>query len=986
MRSDAEAHPGFRSSFPLVEAKLHPPAQRPGTISRERLIRLLMAAPSPPAVSIVAPPGYGKTMLLAEWVAREQRPVAWLTLDDFDNVPSVFLAYVAAAIDRIEPIDASIEAAMLEPGTRILAAAVPRLAFDLHRIGRPALLVLDDVHRLVDRTCLDALAALLDHLPPGFQVAMASRTTPKLPLGRMRVERDLMEISRDDLALDLVETVALTSAAGFPLNPGEARALVERTEGWAAGIYLATLAGRRSDTFPGAAGGVPTQATFIAEYLRSELLPGLADDDVTFLTRSSILDVVEPPIAEAVTGLLGAAARLAALGRANQLIGEVGGTGGAYRYHNLLREFLQAELERREPGLSPLLHRRAATSYADAGRRELAVEHAFLGNDIDAASSLFLALFLAELYGGNADKLDRWLRTFDDAAFQRKPPLAVAGAWIHLLNGRPEDAVRLADIADASTFSGDPHDGSASFESSRAILRAVMARHGPEDMLVNAMFAASAERPGSPWRTNALLMVGSAHLLLGDEVAADAAFTDAVEAGGIAGALVSWASRASLAMARRDWTAAGEFARESRAIIARAQLAHILPSLATYAVAARIAIHHGDLAQARQELVRAQLVRPLATYAAPWVAVGALLELARAYLAIADPAGARNVLSEADAIVRRRPALGTLNASLEEIRRDPAGGVDHPRWPVGAVRRGAPPAPDPVDLADVQGDRRAHVPVPSHRQDPGHLDLREAGGIEPERGRPAGDRSRPARAVPRPPAGAPAPGGLTGHPADARSHRRLLPIGEYPRETARSRSARRPVGAGSRPPHARRCPPTHRRHIQGRTSMADNQVILAVFADEAAADAAVESLKAWDKASDEVKLSSIGVLVLDDKGALKVNKMGSAQQAKTGAGIGLVLAIVAPPTLLAGVVGGGILGSFHHKGLGLKDEDKARIGAELTGGKAAVGVLASGEEAGAILGKLAELGGAVEAIDVTDEALDAVAEAAPETEAPAASA
>jgi hypothetical protein len=119
------------------------------------------------------------------------------------------------------------------------------------------------------------------------------------------------------------------------------------------------------------------------------------------------------------------------------------------------------------------------------------------------------------------------------------------------------------------------------------------------------------------------------------------------------------------------------------------------------------------------------------------------------------------------------------------------------------------------------------------------------------------------------------------------------------------------------------------------------------------------------------------VLVLDDKGALKTHKMGSRSKAK-GAGIGLVLAVVAPPTLLAGVVGGGILGAFHHKGLGLKDEDKVRIGAELAGGKAAVGVLAAAAEADAILGKLAELGGEVEAIPVTDEALEAVAEAAPE--------
>ncbi len=166
--------------------------------------------------------------------------------------------------------------------------------------------------------------------------------------------------------------------------------------------------------------------------------------------------------------------------------------------------------------------------------------------------------------------------------------------------------------------------------------------------------------------------------------------------------------------------------------------------------------------------------------------------------------------------------------------------------------------------------------------------------------------------------------------------------------------------------------------------MADTQVILGVFSDEAAADAAVESLKAWDQATEEVKLSAIGVLVLDEKGQVKEHKLG-ARSGKKGAGIGLVLAVIAPPTLLAGLVGGGVLGHFHHQGLGLKAEDRDRIVADLQGGKAAVGVLAAGEQAGAITGKLAELGGDVEAHEVTDEALEAVAAAAPvEPEAPAA--
>jgi uncharacterized membrane protein len=165
--------------------------------------------------------------------------------------------------------------------------------------------------------------------------------------------------------------------------------------------------------------------------------------------------------------------------------------------------------------------------------------------------------------------------------------------------------------------------------------------------------------------------------------------------------------------------------------------------------------------------------------------------------------------------------------------------------------------------------------------------------------------------------------------------------------------------------------------------MADTQVVLGLFADEATADAAVESLKSWDKLTDEIKLSSIGVLVADKNGHIKEHKLGS-RSATTGAGIGLVLAVIAPPTFIAGIVGGGILGHFHHSGLGLTDADRERLGTELSGGKAAVGVLTPTYEADLIANKLTELGGVVEKHAVTDEALEAVAASAPEQAAPGA--
>ena len=162
--------------------------------------------------------------------------------------------------------------------------------------------------------------------------------------------------------------------------------------------------------------------------------------------------------------------------------------------------------------------------------------------------------------------------------------------------------------------------------------------------------------------------------------------------------------------------------------------------------------------------------------------------------------------------------------------------------------------------------------------------------------------------------------------------------------------------------------------------MADQQLVLAIFDDEAAADLAVKWLKEWDEATEEIKLGAIGVIVVDEFGKLKEHKLGARSGGK-GAGIGLVLAVVAPPTLLAGIVGGGVLGHFHHKGLGLTAEDRERIAGELLGGKAAVGVLARGEEAAAVSAQLTELGGVVEVHEASEEALEAVATAA--AEAPA---
>ncbi len=224
------------------------------------------------------------------------------------------------------------------------------------------------------------------------------------------------------------------------------------------------------------------------------------------------------------------------------------------------------------------------------------------------------------------------------------------------------------------------------------MLRAAMARHGPDEVLADATFAANAEKPGSPWRSTAHLLLGSAHVLRGDLTLAEAAFTEAVDAARAAAgvsAYVSLASLASLAMERGDWREAEErFARESHDAYARAHLGGIVTTLLIHAVSARVAIHRGDLIRGREELVHALLVRPQVSHALPWVAVQALLELGRSYLSIGDPAGARSAVSEAERVVRRRPDVGVLPGASRSY----VGGSTTPLAPWAGPRPSRPPS------------------------------------------------------------------------------------------------------------------------------------------------------------------------------------------------------------------------------------------------------------------------------------------------------
>jgi LuxR family maltose regulon positive regulatory protein len=252
--------------------------------------------------------------------------------------------------------------------------------------------------------------------------------------------------------------------------------------------------------------------------------------------------------------------------------------------------------------------------------------------------------------------------------FERRPALAFGAALVHALNGRADAAEHMADAVERATFDEPPGNGAASLESMQAMLAAILVRNGAEAALASAAVAAAAEGPRSPWWTLALEVLADAHLMCGNADAAAAALDNAIAAAPTGGSygFYGHALRASVAVARGEWHQAERY--EALVRVARLGAGMGASAIVVHGVAARIALHHGDVAHGREALVQAQLLRPLASRALPAVAVHGLIEVARAYLAIADPAGAGRALAEAEAILRHRPGLGVYGEQLAALR------------------------------------------------------------------------------------------------------------------------------------------------------------------------------------------------------------------------------------------------------------------------------------------------------------------------------
>ena len=341
--------------FDLMASKLRRPVVRPGTVPRSSLIDRLARDDLRPIVSVVAPPGYGKTTLLSQWAARNRQSFAWVSLDERDNDPKVLLSYVAEALDAVQPVGERVFEALASPVSSVPGSVVPRLGSAFWSMTTPVVLVLDDVHLLHNTECRDALSVLADHVPAGSRLVLAGRDEPPLRVARLRAEGRLLEIGADDLALTRQEATALLRVAGLALGEDEVAALHRRTEGWPAGLYLAALYLKEGGPVETAAVSFGGDDRLVSEYMESEFLARISARHRVFLTRTAVLDRMCGSLCEAVLAEPRSAAVLAELAGSNLLLVPLDRRGVWYRYHHLFRDMLLAELERLEPGLMPVL-------------------------------------------------------------------------------------------------------------------------------------------------------------------------------------------------------------------------------------------------------------------------------------------------------------------------------------------------------------------------------------------------------------------------------------------------------------------------------------------------------------------------------------------------------------------------------------------------------------------------------------------------------
>jgi ATP/maltotriose-dependent transcriptional regulator MalT len=441
----------------LLITKLYIPALDENLVKRPRLIRRLDYVSGHRLTLVAAPPGFGKTTLLCEWIqstASNPHPprFAWLSLDEDDNDPARFWRYFTAALRDLGAGTGTGVMSLPRPRrTRRVEALLTPLINDLSSLRAHSVLVLDDYHLVETPEIHSGITFLLDHLPPTFHLVILSRMDPPLPLARLRARGQLVELRAPDLRFSPEETAAfLNEQMGLNLTPKQIAALDARAEGWIAGLQLAALSMRGRQDVDGFVNAFAGSNRFVLDYLAEEVLQRQTSEIQTFLLQTSILDQMNGSLGDAVTGRTDSAQVLAELEKANLFVVPLDDSRQWYRYHHLFADLLKSRLQQLESEQVPELHRRASFWYEESGYGDEAVEHALAVPDFERAVHLIEATALPLILRSEVTALLNWISQIPEDRIQQHPYLSLIYATALITLGKLElGSARLARVDDA---------------------------------------------------------------------------------------------------------------------------------------------------------------------------------------------------------------------------------------------------------------------------------------------------------------------------------------------------------------------------------------------------------------------------------------------------------------------------------------------------------------------------------------------------------
>ncbi len=538
-------------STPILATKLYIPPPRPKVVLRPRLIeRLNEGLHSTQGVTLIsAPAGFGKTTLVCKWVAGCERLVAWLSLDEGDNDPTRFLAYLVAALQTIAAnLGAGVSGVLQSPQPPPIESILTALLNEITTLPDNFILVLDDYHVIDAKPVDNALTFLLEHLPPQMHLVIATREDPQLPLARLRARGQLVELRATDLRFTLSEAADfLNQVMNLDLSAEDIAALETRTEGWIAGLQLVAISMQGHKDAATFIKSFTGSHHFVMDYLVEEVLQQQSESVQTFLLRTSILDRMCGPLCDAV--LLDPSASgqetLEYLEHANLFIVPLDNERRWYRYHHLFADLLRQRLHQSIAsstgdggrGVNEY-HIRASQWYEDHGLELEAFHHAAAANDIERAERLIQGKGIPLHFRGAVTTILDWLESLPTTVLNARPSLWWRYASLLLVTGQSTGVEEKLQAAEAALQGIEENDQTRNLIGRIAAARSVLAltRYDPETILAQSRRALEYLHPDNLFtRGTAYWTLGFAYFYLGDRAASRLALTEAISLSQAAG-------------------------------------------------------------------------------------------------------------------------------------------------------------------------------------------------------------------------------------------------------------------------------------------------------------------------------------------------------------------------------------------------------------------------------------------------------------------